>query len=69
MTSAFAENHQTLDDAALMPRHAKLGEEVFVPVRPSSSTGDAIREAGFTVLHVFEKLGGTDTSGITRSSG
>ena len=34
-----------------------------------SSTGDAIREAGFTVLHVFEELGGTDTSGITRSNG
>jgi hypothetical protein len=39
MTPAFADYHQTLDDAALMPRHAKLGEKVFMPVRPSSFTG------------------------------
>ena len=39
MTPAFAEYRQTLDDAALMPRHAKLGEKVFMPVRPSSFTG------------------------------
>jgi ubiquinone/menaquinone biosynthesis C-methylase UbiE len=31
---AFAEYRQTLDDAALMSRHAKLREKVFVPVRP-----------------------------------
>jgi hypothetical protein len=39
MTPAFAEYPQTLDDAALMPGHAKAREKVFVPVRPSSFTG------------------------------
>src|SRR5260370_11179092 len=31
---AFAEYRGTLEDAALMSRHAKLREKVFVPVRP-----------------------------------
>jgi len=52
---AFAEHRQTLDDAALMSRHAKLREKVFVPVRPLDLYLEAFRDAGFTVLHVFEE--------------
>ena len=52
---AFAEYRQTLDDAALMSRHAKLREKVFVPVRPLEFYTDAFRDAGFSVLHVFEE--------------
>ena len=52
---AFAEYRQTLDDAALMSRHAKLREKVFVPVRPLDLYLEAFRDAGFTVLHVFEE--------------
>jgi SAM-dependent methyltransferase len=52
---AFAEYRDTLDDAALMSRHAKLREKVFVPVRPLDLYLQAFRDAGFTVLHVFEE--------------
>jgi len=52
---AFAEHRQTLDDAALMSRHARLREKVFVPVRPLEFYTDAFRDAGFSVLHVFEE--------------
>lgn len=52
---AFAEYRQTLDDAALMSRHEKLREKVFVPVRPLELYLEAFRDAGFTVLHVFEE--------------
>jgi SAM-dependent methyltransferase len=53
--SAFAEYRETLDDAAVMSRHAKLREKVFVPVRPLELYLQAFRDAGFTVLHVFEE--------------
>ena len=52
---AFAEYRQTLDDAVLMSRHEKLREKVFVPVRPLDLYLEAFRDAGFTVLHVFEE--------------
>jgi len=52
---AFAGYRGTLDDAALMSRHAKLREKVFVPVRPLELYLQAFRDAGFTVLHVFEE--------------
>jgi SAM-dependent methyltransferase len=52
---AFAGYRETLDDAALMSRHAKLREKVFVPVRPLELYLQAFRDAGFTVLHVFEE--------------
>jgi hypothetical protein len=52
---AFAEYRQTLEDAALMSRHEKLREKVFVPVRPLDFYEDSFRDAGFTVLHVFEE--------------
>jgi hypothetical protein len=52
---AFAEYRGTLDDAALMARHARLREKVFVPVRPLELYLQAFRDAGFTVLHVFEE--------------
>ena len=52
---AFAEYRETLDDGALMSRHAKLREKVFVPVRPLELYLQAFEDAGFTVLHVFEE--------------
>jgi SAM-dependent methyltransferase len=52
---AFAEYRQTLEDTALMSRHEKLREKVFVPVRPLDFYEDSFRDAGFTVLHVFEE--------------
>jgi SAM-dependent methyltransferase len=52
---AFAGYRGTLDDAALMSRHAKLREKVFVPVRPLELYLQAFRDAGFTVLHVSEE--------------
>ena len=52
---AFAGYRGTLEDAVLMSRHAKLREKVFVPVRPLEFYTDAFRDAGFTVLHVFEE--------------
>jgi SAM-dependent methyltransferase len=52
---AFAEYRGTLEDAALMSRHAKLREKVFVPVRPLEFYAEAFQDAGFTVLHVFEE--------------
>jgi SAM-dependent methyltransferase len=52
---AFAEYRPTLEDAALMSRHEKLREKVFVPVRPLDFYEDSFRDAGFTVLHVFEE--------------
>jgi SAM-dependent methyltransferase len=52
---AFAEYRQTLDDAALLSRHTKLRDKVFVPVRPLDLYLQAFRDAGFTVLHVFEE--------------
>jgi SAM-dependent methyltransferase len=52
---AFAEYRETLGDAALMSRHEKLREKVFVPVRPLELYLEAFRDAGFTVLHVFEE--------------
>ena len=52
---AFAEYRETLEDAALMSRHEKFREKVFVPVRPLDFYREAFREAGFTVLHVFEE--------------
>ena len=52
---AFAEYRGTLDDAALMARHARLREKVFVPVRPLELYLQAFGDAGFTVLHVFEE--------------
>ena len=52
---AFAEYRGTLDDAAVMTRHVKLREKVFVPVRPLEFYLDAFRDAGFGVLHVFEE--------------
>lgn len=55
MTPAFTGYRQTLDDAALMSRHAKLGEKVLVPVGPSSSTGMRSGDAGFSALRVFEE--------------
>lgn len=51
----FSEFRGTLDDAALMSRHAKLREKVFVPVRPLDLYLQAFRDAGFTVMHVFEE--------------
>src|SRR5260370_40796134 len=38
-----------------MSRHAKLREKVFVAVRPLDLYLEAFRDAGFTVLHVFEE--------------
>jgi SAM-dependent methyltransferase len=52
---AFAGYRQTLDDITLMDRHAQLREKVFVPVRPLDQYLNAFRDAGFTVLHVFEE--------------
>lgn len=52
---AFARYRATLDDAGLMARHEKLREKVFVPVRPLDLYLDAFRDAGFTVMHVFEE--------------
>ncbi len=52
---AFAGYRQTLDDTALLSRHASLREKVFVPVRPLDLYLQAFRDAGFTVLHVFEE--------------
>jgi SAM-dependent methyltransferase len=52
---AFAAYRETLDDADLMARHSKLREKVFVPVRPLEFYQQAFRDAGFTVLHVFEE--------------
>src|SRR5260370_36135878 len=52
---AFAEYRETLGDAVLMSGHAKLREKVFVPVRPLDLYLEAFRDAGFTVLHVFEE--------------
>jgi SAM-dependent methyltransferase len=52
---AFAEYRATLGDAALMSRHERLREKVFVPVRPLDFYLEAFRDAGFTVLHVFEE--------------
>jgi SAM-dependent methyltransferase len=52
---AFAEYRETLEDAAVMSRHEKLREKVFVPVRPLDFYEDSFRDAGFTVLHVFEE--------------
>ena len=52
---AFAEYRDTLGDAALMARHAGLREKVFVPVRPLELYLEAFRDAGFTVLHVFDE--------------
>jgi SAM-dependent methyltransferase len=52
---AFAEYRETLDDAAVMAGHVKLREKVFVPVRPLELYLQAFRDAGFTVLHVFEE--------------
>jgi SAM-dependent methyltransferase len=52
---AFAEYRETLEDAALMSRHEKLREKVFVPVRPLDFYEQSFRDAGFTVLHVFEE--------------
>jgi SAM-dependent methyltransferase len=53
--SAFAEYRETLGDTALMASHTKLREKVFVPVRPLELYLEAFRDAGFTVLHVFEE--------------
>jgi SAM-dependent methyltransferase len=52
---AFAEYRETLEDAALMSRHEKLRGKVFVPVRPLDFYEESFRDAGFTVLHVFEE--------------
>ena len=52
---AFAEYRQTLEDTALMSRHEKLREKVFVPVRSLDFYEKSFRDAGFTVLHVFEE--------------
>ena len=52
---AFADYRGTLDDAALMARHTRLREKVFVPVRPLELYLQAFRDAGFGVLHVFEE--------------
>ena len=52
---AFAEYRETLEDATLMSGHEKLREKVFVPVRPLDFYEDSFRDAGFTVLHVFEE--------------
>jgi SAM-dependent methyltransferase len=52
---AFAEYRETLEDAGLMSRHEKLRGKVFVPVRPLDFYEEAFRDAGFTVLHVFEE--------------
>jgi SAM-dependent methyltransferase len=52
---AFAEYRETLGDAALMDSHVKLREKVFVPVRPLEMYLEAFRQAGFSVLHVFEE--------------
>jgi len=38
-----------------MARHTRLREKVFVPVRPLELYLQAFRDAGFTVLHVFEE--------------
>lgn len=51
MTPAFAEYPQTLDDAALMPSHAKARGE---GVRAGPSL-EFYRVAGLSVLHVFEE--------------
>jgi SAM-dependent methyltransferase len=52
---AFAQYRGTLEDAALMARHEKLREKVFVPVRPLDFYEKSFHDAGFTVLHVFEE--------------
>jgi SAM-dependent methyltransferase len=52
---AFAEYRETLEDAALMSKHVKLREKVFVPVRPLDFYVDAFHATGFKVLHVFEE--------------
>lgn len=52
---AFAEYRETLEDPALMALHEKLREKVFVPVRPLDFYEGSFRDAGFTVLHVFEE--------------
>jgi SAM-dependent methyltransferase len=52
---AFAQYRAALEDTALMSRHEKLREKVFVPVRPLDLYVQAFRDAGFTALHVFEE--------------
>ena len=52
---AFAEYQPVLADSALMARHGKLRDKVFVPVRPLDLYVSAFENAGFTVLHVFDE--------------
>jgi SAM-dependent methyltransferase len=52
---AFAQYRTALEDAALMSRHERLREKVFVPVRPLDLYVQAFSDAGFTPLHVFEE--------------
>jgi SAM-dependent methyltransferase len=59
--AAFEEYRGTLADSALMARHHKLRDKVFVPVRPLELYVDAFERAGFTVLHVFDE---TVTAGL-----
>jgi SAM-dependent methyltransferase len=53
--SAFAEYRETLENSTAMARHTQLREKVFVPVRPLDLYLQAFRDAGFTVLHVFDQ--------------
>jgi SAM-dependent methyltransferase len=52
---AFEEYRATLENSALMAKHGKLRDKVFVPVRPLDFYVKAFEEAGFTVLHVFDQ--------------
>lgn len=53
--AAFEDYRPVLEDSALMARHGKLREKVFVPVRPLEQYVSAFEQAGFTVLHVFDE--------------
>ncbi len=50
----FEEFRQTLHDPDRMASHTGLREKVFVPVRPLDTYLDALGDAGFKVLHVFD---------------
>lgn len=51
---AFEEYREALEDSAMLAKHTRLREKVFVPVRPLDEYLDAFTTAGFSVLHVFD---------------
>ena len=70
MTPAFAEYRQTLDDAALMPSVRRaLAIQQIITREWRLAMNEHPLQGSFAVDELTDQLGGTDTSGITRSGG